>query len=289
MKQMAEIDLRDFPFMPLHVGRLQKSKAWLQCKRSPELAFYLMNLWMRAWHEVPAGSLDDDDDVLADAAMCAPTQWQKIKQKVLRNWEKGDDGRLYHPVVTELAAEAWARKQGYRDRAARARQVKQQKRDSADHSSVTESVTDAVSTSVTEPVTESVIESVTDSFTDTSQACKLSVSSLKGQGQGQGELREEKKDKAADAASVATKKYAFEGDVIRLTEKHFLDWTTAFPNLDLRGELIARDAWLASPRATDDDRKNWFISTSKYLANKNSESKAKAQAAAPKQALGGWV
>src|SRR5262249_5330401 len=66
----AEVDLRDFPYMPFEVARLRRSKAWLICKRRPELAFYMLNLWTAAWHERPGGSLEDDDDVLADAAMC---------------------------------------------------------------------------------------------------------------------------------------------------------------------------------------------------------------------------
>jgi len=100
--------------------------------------------------------------------------------------------------------------------------------------------------------------------------------------------QERKKDKTADAASPA-KKYAFEGGIVKLSEKHFADWSTAYTNLDLRGELIARDAWLASPKATDEDRRNWFISTSKYLANRNLEGKAKIAAAMPRQSGGGWV
>ncbi|MFG1399861.1 DNA methyltransferase [Roseixanthobacter pseudopolyaromaticivorans] len=39
------IDVRCLPYMPLQIERLRKSKAWLRCKRRPELAFYLMNLW----------------------------------------------------------------------------------------------------------------------------------------------------------------------------------------------------------------------------------------------------
>ncbi len=41
----ADVDLTDFQFMPLDVARLRRSKAWLICKRRPELAFYMMNLW----------------------------------------------------------------------------------------------------------------------------------------------------------------------------------------------------------------------------------------------------
>ena len=80
------------------------------CKREPALAFYLMNLWMRSWHELPAGSLENDDDVLADAAMCEPRLWAKIKSKVLRGWTQ-QNGRLFHTTVTEIAEESFETKQ----------------------------------------------------------------------------------------------------------------------------------------------------------------------------------
>lgn len=103
----ADADLTDFKFMPLEVGRLRRSKAWLICKRRPELAFYMLNLWTAAWHERPAGSLEDDDDVLADAAMCSPEKWPKVRADVLRGWWKAADGRLYHPVVAEKVMDSW--------------------------------------------------------------------------------------------------------------------------------------------------------------------------------------
>lgn len=152
------IDLRGFPYMPIYIDRLQKSKAWLVCKREPALAFYMVNLWLRAWHEVPCGSLEDDDDVLADAAMCDPRTWGKVKDKVLRGWER-NDGRLYHNVVTEVAEVSWRLKQGQRHRTEAARQAKSERR----HSSVTDPPTDSVTDSVTEHVTDSVTEHVTAS------------------------------------------------------------------------------------------------------------------------------
>lgn len=69
-------------------------------------------------------------------------------------------------------------------------------------------------------------------------------------------------------------KYKFEGKVVRLTEADFDQWEKAFKDLNLRAELVARDAWLAGD-ATADDRKRWFISTSKYLANRDAEERAK--------------
>ena len=79
-----ECDLRDFPFMPVMIHQLKQSRSWLLCKRNPALAFYLLNLWTASWHGKPAASLEDDDLVLADLAMCSDEVWQTIKGDVLR-------------------------------------------------------------------------------------------------------------------------------------------------------------------------------------------------------------
>lgn len=120
-----EVDLRDFAFMPLEINRLRKSKAWLWAKRQPALGFYMLNLWATSWHETPAASLEDDDDVLADAAMCDLKSWPKVKEKVLHGWVKCSDGRLYHPIVAEKALEAWAKKTKQRQRTAAATKARQ--------------------------------------------------------------------------------------------------------------------------------------------------------------------
>jgi uncharacterized protein YdaU (DUF1376 family) len=103
----ADCDLRDFPTLMLDVHRLRRSKAWLKAKRKPELGFYMMNLWTAAWHEVPTGSLEDDDDVLADLAMCDPDKWREVREDALHGWVKCSDGRWYNPTVCEKAVHAW--------------------------------------------------------------------------------------------------------------------------------------------------------------------------------------
>jgi len=148
-----DLDVQCLPYMPLQIERLRKSKAWLRCKRRPEMAFYLMNLWMRAWHELPAGSIEDDDDILADAAMCSPDVWTSIKDEVLVGWERRN-GRLFHSTVTEIATEAASKLRKNRSRTAAAREALQQRRDST----VTEIATEAATSdfSVTENVTDIV-------------------------------------------------------------------------------------------------------------------------------------
>lgn len=143
------VDVRCLPYMPLHIERLRRSKAWLRCKRRPELAFYIMNLWMRAWHEVPAGSIEADDDVLADAAMCSPDEWERIRSDVLQGWEERE-GRWHHHVVTELAAEGMQKVEASRRRTEAARQARQQNRVTSAASSVTEEVTIDVADDVAE-------------------------------------------------------------------------------------------------------------------------------------------
>lgn len=116
----GDVDLRDFQRIWINIPRLMKSKTWLGAKRNPELGFYAMNLWLRAWNEVPAGSIEDDDDVLADAAMCNPERWAAVKTEVLRSWKLCTlDGRWYNPTVCEIAQEAWTERLKYRERSAK--------------------------------------------------------------------------------------------------------------------------------------------------------------------------
>lgn len=178
----ADADLTDFRFMPLDVQRLQKSKAWLICKRKPELAFYMLNLWLSAWHERPAGSLEDDDDVLADAAKCSPEKWPKVKADVLRNWILCSDGRLYHEVVAEKVNEAWTAKLAQRARTTAARVAALTKRlQQATDPAVKEQIERELlrlRPVLSPPPTVSVTEPATQTETES-----------KGQGQGQGDSK----------------------------------------------------------------------------------------------------
>ncbi|WP_353861266.1 DUF1376 domain-containing protein [Azospirillum formosense] len=196
----AEVDLRGLPFIPLHIERLQLSKSWLACKRRPELAYYMLNLWMRAWHELPAASIEDDDDVLADAARADYRTWEKVREAVLRGWVKCSDGRLYHPVVAELAAEAWEHRKGYRERAAKAREAKKQKRFTAETCPAPANDTGPVKASVTEPET--------------------GLTSLyKGQGEGQREGESYSEDKSSGPVGpVDPVKQLFDTGVKLLTD-----------------------------------------------------------------------
>jgi hypothetical protein len=92
-----DCDLRDFGFMPLDVRRLLTSETWIEAADDPKLGHALICLWCESWHEVPAGSLPDNERVLARFAMCDRDEWARIRERALEGWIRCSDGRLYHP------------------------------------------------------------------------------------------------------------------------------------------------------------------------------------------------
>lgn len=101
------VDLRGFAFTPVEFDRLFKSETWLLSTSAEKVA--AITLWGRSWAQVPAGSLPNDDRMLAHLSDAGPA-WKKVKGMALRNWQLASDGRMYHPVVCEKALEAWLEK-----------------------------------------------------------------------------------------------------------------------------------------------------------------------------------
>src|SRR6185437_6714857 len=123
-----DVDLRDFPFMPLDVRRLLTSETWINCAYEPKAGHALVCLWAEAWHQLPAASLPDNDRVLMRLALCDPDQWAHLREIILAGWVKCSDGLLYHPVVAQQALEAWERKLSFNKRARNAAKSRWAKR-----------------------------------------------------------------------------------------------------------------------------------------------------------------
>lgn len=119
-----EVDLRDFREMPLEFERLFASDTWVL--GTPEEKVAAFHLWCKSWHQRPAGSLPDDDRVLAHLS-AAGQRWRKLRPHALRGWVKCTDGRFYHPVVAEKVLKAWGAKVEQRKRTHAARVSKLQK------------------------------------------------------------------------------------------------------------------------------------------------------------------
>src|SRR5258708_2302693 len=114
----ANVDLRDFPFMPLDVLRLRDSD--LATLATGEEFKAAVLLWCASWHQVPASSLPNDDRWLARPSG-AGTAWKRVRREALRGFVPCDDGRLYHSVIAEKALAAWNSKQAHRARTMQAR------------------------------------------------------------------------------------------------------------------------------------------------------------------------
>jgi hypothetical protein len=122
----ADCDLRGMPAFMLDAQRLLGSELFLLSSGDAFKA--AVSLWCRAWHQVPAASLPDDDASLAAYAGMRGPAWQKAKPMALRGFVRCSDGRLYHPVLAEDAMRAWGKRGAFRDRATKAAQARWEKR-----------------------------------------------------------------------------------------------------------------------------------------------------------------
>ena len=123
-----DCDLRGLPFMPLHGERLIESDLFFLSTGEEFKA--AVALWWASWKQVPAASLPDNDRVLAGLARVADAKrWPKVRETALRGWVLCSDGRLYHPVVAEVALQAWADRQAHREARASDTERKQAERE----------------------------------------------------------------------------------------------------------------------------------------------------------------
>lgn len=185
----AECDLRDFPFMPLDIVRLFNSEFHA---RSSDAEFRAgFTLWCKSFHQVPAGSIPDDDVSLTRLAELGRDVkgWKKVREGALYGWIKCNDGRWYHPVVAEKALEGWNGKKAQRARTAKARLQAllarlSQAKDSFDAASIESSVQtllDTLSQTLSQNEFLSVEMSVRGDMTESKRKREG-----KGQGEGKG-------------------------------------------------------------------------------------------------------
>lgn len=99
----ADCDLTKYPFVPIHLRRLLTSETWVLGSGDERAA--AIALWLESWHQSPAASLPDNDRMLDHLSQSKV--WKRVKEHALRGWIKCSDGKLYHPVVAEMALSAW--------------------------------------------------------------------------------------------------------------------------------------------------------------------------------------
>lgn len=106
-----EVNLRGLPWMRLDTTRLLDSDLFALSTGDEFKA--AVALWCKSWTQIPAGSLPNDERVLAHLSG-ASSRWKKVREMALRGWVLCEDGRLYHPIVAEQAIAAWDERVEYR-------------------------------------------------------------------------------------------------------------------------------------------------------------------------------
>lgn len=188
-----DCDLRGMPYMPLDTVRLFDSDFYALSTGEEFKAG--LSLWAKAFLQVPAGSLPNNEKLLAHLSGSGK-DWPKVRTMALHGWFECSDGRLYHKVVAEKAKETWDRRQAHRESLAAAREALAEKRAAKKlsgsgnssppngHDADTGPVTVTVTATATEPVTATVRVSDTEPIATTA-----TVTGLKGR---EGKGREEK-------------------------------------------------------------------------------------------------
>lgn len=120
----ADIDVQGMRGFILDVDKLLASELWALC--SGDEAKAAVSLWCRAWRQTPPGSLPDDDRVLA-AFSGAGARWKKVRQMALRGFVKCSDGRLYHTLICENAAQTAEKRRAFQERTAAATEARRRK------------------------------------------------------------------------------------------------------------------------------------------------------------------
>lgn len=106
------VDLRSLCWMKLDMCRLQGSD--FRHLADNEEFGAAVKLWMASMHQVPAGSLPNNDRIIASLAGYAnvPRRWNKVRDMALYGWIPCNDDRLYHPVISEMVLEVQGSKGG---------------------------------------------------------------------------------------------------------------------------------------------------------------------------------
>lgn len=99
--------------MPLDVSRLRDSE--LASDESPESFRAAVLLWCASWHQVPAGSIPNNDGWIAKQAGYThmgqvSEAWATVRSGAMRGWVLCTDGRYYHEVIADKVLAAWKAK-----------------------------------------------------------------------------------------------------------------------------------------------------------------------------------
>lgn len=108
----ADIRAKGFTFA-IDWELIKQGKTWILC--SPDMRPWLLLLWAVSWTNAPAGTYDNDDELIAASIGMDLRLFQANRDRLMRGWRLHSDGRLYHDHITSLVLEMAGRRE--KDRA----------------------------------------------------------------------------------------------------------------------------------------------------------------------------
>jgi hypothetical protein len=94
--------------------RAMTSRTWRLA--DAECRPWLWQLWLLSWGNIPVGTWEPDDAVIAAAIGCKPEWFVGHREQLMRGWTRHSDGLLYHPFITEQVLEMLGRRRGTAER-----------------------------------------------------------------------------------------------------------------------------------------------------------------------------
>jgi hypothetical protein len=86
----------------IDIARVKQSDTWMKARKTPDMRNHMLRIWMESWVQTPAGSLPNDDELIAAAIDMDERLFNAHRDTLMRGWYQATDGRLYHQVLTEL-------------------------------------------------------------------------------------------------------------------------------------------------------------------------------------------
>jgi hypothetical protein len=104
---------------------IQQSDTWALADEVPMAQPALLMMWLTAWAQIPCGSFPNDEPVIRAKCKVPAKDWARMREVLMRGWWLADDGRLYHPTITQRVIDMLGRKDGERQRKAEYRARKE--------------------------------------------------------------------------------------------------------------------------------------------------------------------
>lgn len=95
----SEIRARGFPF-EVDWERIDQSDTWTLC--DPSIRPWLLMLWAKSWSSSPCGTWPNNEKLIAARIGMEYRSFAQHREMLMRGWFEASDGRLYHPVISEL-------------------------------------------------------------------------------------------------------------------------------------------------------------------------------------------